>query len=157
MKFFDRPTDKPRYRSSDFWSLILAWYSHCSQGYFIASWTDFLMLFYITFWSCLILTLPAMIFHSCMNWPSMQMHTTICYWYIITLPTRIHYSNMKWCILLFVQGYPYRFWHGGGSVPPHRGGTSGGGQGPDGGGLARDSRHFLRTLKNAPIYIKKCI
>ena len=35
----------------------------------------------------------------------------------------------------------------GGSVPPHRGGTSGGGQGPDGGGLARDSRHFLQTLK----------
>ena len=38
------------------------------------------------------------------------------------------------------QGWPYRFWHGGGLVPPHRGGTHGGGQGSDGGGLARNSR-----------------
>ena len=45
-----------------------------------------------------------------------------------------------------LQGCQFRFPYGGGLVPPHRGGTDGGGQRSDGGGLARDSRQS-RELK----------
>ena len=38
-----------------------------------------------------------------------------------------------------MQGFPFRFPGGGGMVPPLRGGTRGGGLGPEGGGMARDS------------------
>ena len=40
------------------------------------------------------------------------------------------------------QGYPFKILDGGGLVPPHWGGTHGGGHDPDGGGFTRDSRHF---------------
>ena len=38
------------------------------------------------------------------------------------------------------QGFPFRFYGGGGHVPPQWGGTHGGGQRLDGGGFMRDSR-----------------
>ena len=41
---------------------------------------------------------------------------------------------------------------GGDTSPPHRGGTHGGGQGSDGGGLARNSRQNLEVSQTS----KKC-
>ena len=46
------------------------------------------------------------------------------------------------CRETYDQGYPFKILDGGGLVPPHWGGTHGGGHDPDGGGLTRDSRDF---------------
>ena len=54
------------------------------------------------------------------------------------------------------QGCPFRFPYGGGFVPPHRGGgTDGGGQRSDGGGLAHDSRQSRELKKLAFQMLKK--
>ena len=45
-------------------------------------------------------------------------------------------------VLQRVSGLPLQILAWGGAGPPHRGGTQGGGQGFDGGGLARDSRQI---------------
>ena len=53
-------------------------------------------------------------------------------------------------------GLPLQILAWGGTGPPHRGGTQGGGQGSDGGGLARDSRqNQLSTITRVQTFDNK--